>query len=303
MRAGLVIGQRAAPHHVARRGHDPVLPLRGATHRLAFPPRHPVLLRDDFVRDEDRQHEQAADRERAAELQPEAAVAALAGDREEDDRQHECQAAEEEVMDVREAIHHERDREEERVADRRLAPVDEECRQQQRQPAGPDDLQVREVIELVREERGEDAGQQRRDRRAGDDAREHVAAVAREGEAEEHADVVDGDRREAGQEERQREERLAEEVLAECEGHEGWRVHRRLEDLQRRVRQRPAVPVDEERDEQRVALIRHRGVEVRSLRPRERNGGREEEEDDQDLAEKCSAAHASELHTWSNGGL
>ena len=130
---------------------------------------------------------------------------------------------------------------------------------------------MREVAEFVRHESVQNPGEHRRPQSSGDDAREHVPAVRREREADQHGDVVDSDGSETERVKGEREQGDAHEMFAIGQrilrGIEKWRV----EQVQRLVSQRVAVPIDDERVQQRVAEVRDGGGDVAGERQGERD--------------------------------
>ena len=132
---------------------------------------------------------------------------------------------------------------------------DDERRQDQRQPSAGDDLHVRRVRDAEGEERVEDPGRQRGGGVARDDARQHVRAVRAEREAEERGQTVQRDGARAGQPRRKQRQGHAEEVLAVRQRQVPRREDRRVEQVQRLVHERVAVPVEDPGVEQRIALV------------------------------------------------
>ncbi len=196
-------------------------------------------------------------------------------------------------MDVREAVHQYGQPEEHGPAGTRVTPVDDQGGEDERQPAAPDDLQVRQVVPAELAEGEECAGDDGRRHRARHHPGQHRRAVPAEGQAEEKGEVVDDERRQSGDVERQHHESDAEEVLAERQ-----RIPGRMED--RRLIHRPPVrpgvliPVDDPGVEQRIAEIGHRRLETNGQRPRQDDGHGQKECEEEDLAEEL-AEHLLEV--------
>src|SRR5207245_10862151 len=145
------------------------------------------------------------------------------------DRQRHRDRAEQQVVNVREAIHHEGRADEHGVAPCRRSTIDKQCREQQRQPCAEDHLDVRKLSESIRNEAVQQTGEDRWGKSMSDRARQDASAVRCKCESEEDGEVMNCERSEAECVKREANEGDAEEMLAVRESKCRWIKNRRVE--------------------------------------------------------------------------